>query len=100
METPTRSGGQDQPPVGRPQGERKSVPGQDGQEANGGSRKATGKRGQVTGPFTHGRPRITGRIPGPVPGPARASHGGTRPMPSFARSNGVRSMAHSAIAMN
>lgn len=24
--------------------------GQDGQEANGGSRKATGKRGQVTGP--------------------------------------------------
>src|SRR5664280_250 len=28
------------------------------------------------------------------------SHGGTRPTPSFARSNGVRSMAHSAIAMN
>lgn len=41
-----RSGGEDQPPVGRPQGERTSVAGQDGQEANGGSRKATGKPGQ------------------------------------------------------
>src|SRR5674476_147146 len=28
------------------------------------------------------------------------SHGGTRPTPSFARSNGVRSRAHSAMAMN
>jgi len=40
------------------------VAGQDGQEANGGSRKETGKRGHVTGPSRYGRLRITGRIPG------------------------------------
>jgi len=53
------------PAVGRPTA-RKAEPGtgQDGQEANGGSRKAAGKRGQVTGPSNYGRARITGRIPG------------------------------------
>jgi hypothetical protein len=45
--------------------------GQDGQEANGGSRKETGKQWHMTGPPTHGRRCITGRIPGPVPGPER-----------------------------
>ena len=45
--------------------------GQDGQEANGGSRKETGKQRHMTGPPTHGRRCITGRIPGPVPGPER-----------------------------
>src|SRR4026209_3040788 len=71
METPFRSGGTDQPPVGRPRGKRNPGTGQDGQEANGGGRKATGKRGQVTGPSRYGRARITGRIPGRVPGPER-----------------------------
>jgi hypothetical protein len=35
------------------------------QEANGGSRKATGKRVRMAGPSGHGRARITGRIPRP-----------------------------------
>ncbi len=61
----------DQPAVSRPRGRNKSVAGQDGQEANGGSRKATGKRRRMTGPSEHGRLRITGRIPGRVPGPER-----------------------------
>src|SRR5207344_96239 len=61
---PVRSGGNDRPPVGRPQGRRNPVAGQDGQEANGGSRKTTGKRRHATGPSNDGRLRITGRIPG------------------------------------
>ena len=44
---------------------------QDGQEANGGSRKAAGKQEHMTEPSEYGRSRITGRIPGPVPGPER-----------------------------
>jgi hypothetical protein len=40
------------------------VAGQDGQEANGGGRKTTGRHRHMTGPSNDGRLRITGRIPG------------------------------------
>jgi hypothetical protein len=45
--------------------------GQDGQEANGGSRKETGNQRHMTGPSAYGRCCITGRIPGLVLGPER-----------------------------
>jgi hypothetical protein len=44
---------------------------QDGQEANGGSRKAAGKRRLMTAPSNYGRLCITGRIPDEVSGPER-----------------------------
>jgi hypothetical protein len=53
----------ERPPAGRQQ---RGIRGgtRTAQEANGGSRKAAGKRVHMAGPSRRGRARITGRIPG------------------------------------
>jgi hypothetical protein len=60
--TLSRSGRNDRLPVGSSAESRGGN--RTAQEANGGSRKATGKRVHMTGPSRYGRARITGRIPG------------------------------------